>query len=472
MYVTNTLLDPEIDQLCPDERQEFLWGLWRNQLEYALFSETPAILRIMKDSGLELQDFQESADLLKFPIITKRMFRQFGDTAFLPEKYREALRHGQHDLRPYERLHVFPRFTGGSTVEELADYTLIRWSVSDWVGAMQSSTRGITQSNIEIRFPANAFANYTFDHIAAPFFTGVIVYNGGNYVPRHINLSDIDASNMLRMKACDGVISPPAAHQLKGRGLVELLAGDTDVHNPYFTRKNIKLIIVSSTPLTDRVYRLFERRRIPVKDGGGSTDIGAVLWNCTEDPLRFHSIEGNVLNEVVDRNGYPVEDGEFGLFLCSRIAGVVEPGPFLRQLRRDVDAVNSCHASGTELSDNIRERVSRIVGRDVLSLSSQQLESLREGVNAEYSESSRLVPNQATQLLRYSGLMNETQYFASVPCACGKNTAKMKGLNRTFDFDGSPADLQRPVVLEDKVSQPDVSGYHLRLPDGCAMVER
>lgn len=472
MFATNTLLDPRIDQLCPDERQEFLWGLWRNQLEYAVFSETPAVIQIMKDSALELGDFQEPADLLKFPIITKRVFRKFGDTDFLPKKYREALRHGQHGLRPHERLHVFPRFTGGSTVEKLADYTLIRWSVSDWLGAMQSSTRGISQSNIEIGFPANAFANYTFDHIAAPFFTGVVMYNGGNYVPRHINLSDIDAFNMLRMKECDGIISPPAAHQLKGRGLVEILAGDTDIDNPYFTGKNIKLIIVSSTPLTDKVYRLFEVRGIPVKDGGGSTDVGAVLWNCTEDPLRFHSIEGNVLNEVVDRNGCPVKDGEFGLFLCSRVAGVVEVDPFLARLYHDVDAVKTCLTSSIELPDDIRERVSRIIGRDVWSLSSQELESLRQGVNAEYSESSRLVPNQATQLLRYSGLMNETQYFAPAQCACGKNTAKMKGLTRIHDFDGSPADLQRPIVLEETLSKSDISGYHLRLPDGCTIIER
>ena len=472
MFVTNTLLDPKIDQLSPDERKEWLWDLWRNQLEYAVASETPAIIQILKDNGLELSDFQEPDDLLKFPIITKQTFRKIGDTAFLPRKYREALRCGQHGLKDHEVLHVFPRFTGGSTVQKLSDYTLIRWSISDWLGAMQSSTRGIKQSNLEIGFPANAFSNYTFDHIAAPFFTGVIMYNGGNYVPRHINLSDIDAFNMIRMKECDGIISPPAAHQLKGRGLVELLAGDTDIDNPYVTGKNIKLIIVSSTPFTGRIHELFEQRGIPVKDGGGSTDVGAVLWNCTEDPLRFHSIEGNVLNEVVDRNGLPVRDGESGLFLCSRIAGVVEADPYLRRLHHDVNSVTTNLTSGGELPDDTRKRVSRIIGRDVLSLNSEELESLRQGVNAEYLESNRLVPNQATQLLRYSGLMNETQFFAPAQCSCGKNTAKMKGLNRTHDFDSSPADLERPVVVEETVARSDISGYHLRLPDGCAIVER
>ena len=48
----------------------------------------------------------------------------------------------------------------------------------------------------------------------------------------------------------------------------------------------------------------------------------------------------------------------------------------------------------------------------------------------------------------------------------------MKGLKRTYDFDGHPVDLERPSVLEDAISESDVSGYHLRLPDGCAMVER
>jgi hypothetical protein len=292
MINTNTLLDPRVDQLCPDERKEFLWGLWRNQLEYALISETPAITQVMKDIGLELSDFKEPDDLLKFPIITKRKFREMGDTAFLPRKYLEALGYGQNNLENHERLHIFPRFTGGSTVHNLYDYTLIRWSNSDWLGAMQSSTRGILQSNKEIRLPANAFSNYTFDHIAAPFFTGVVIYNGGNYVPRHVNLSDIDAFNIIKMRRCDGIVSPPAAHQLKGRGLVELLSGDIDIDQPYVTAGNIKLIIVSSTPLTGRIYKLFERRGIPVKDGGGSTDVGAVLWNCTEDPLHFHSIEG------------------------------------------------------------------------------------------------------------------------------------------------------------------------------------
>jgi hypothetical protein len=471
MFVTNNLLNPRMDSLHPAERKEFLWGLWRNQLEYAVESDTPAIIQILRDNGLGLGDFQDPDDLLKFPVITKQMFRDLGDTAFLPRKYRDGLRHGQQGLQDHEKLHVFPRFTGGSTVQQLSDYTLIRWSKSDWLGAMQSSTRGIREAGRDIEFPANAFANYTFDHIAAPFFTGVVIYNGGNYVPRHVNLSDIDALNTIKGKRCDGIISPPAAHQLKGRGLVELLAGDIDIDEPYVTRENIKLIIVSSTPLTGRIYDLFERRGIPVKDGGGSTDVGAVLWNCTPDPLRFHSTDGNVLNEVVDRQGMPVADGETGLFLCSRIAGVTEADPFLRQLYNDVQELTT-EPDKAILPDDVRTRVSRVIGRDVLSLGAQELASLREGVEAEYTASNHLIPNQATQLLRYSGLMNETQYFDPGDCPCGKSTPKMKGLIRSYDYDGNPADLLRPVVLAEKTPQAQVSGYHLRLPDGCAIVER
>jgi hypothetical protein len=68
--------------------------------------------------------------------------------------------------------------------------------------------------------------------------------------------------------------------------------------------------------------------------------------------------------------------------------------------------------------------------------------------------------------------MNETRYYAPQPCACGKHTAKLEGLIRTYDYDGRPEDLERPTVLEEMLSEPDVSGYHLRLPDGCAIVER
>jgi hypothetical protein len=356
VFGTNTLLNPRIDQILPAQRTEFLWDLWRNQLEYAVRSDTPAIIELLKANGLELGDFKAPDDLLKFPIVTKRMFRELGDTAFLPIKYISALSHGQNSLETYERLHVFPRFTGGSTVQELCDYTLIRWSNSDWLGAMQSSTRGIREAGRKIEFPVNAFCNYTFDHIAAPFFTGVIIYNGGNYVPRHVNLSDMDAFNTIKLRRCDGIISPPAAHQLKGRGLVELLAGDVDIDAPYITSENIRLITVSSTPLTARIYDLFARRGIPVKDGGGSTDIGAVLWNCTHDPLRFHSIDGNVLNEVVDRKGIPVKDGETGLFLCSRIAGSVEADPFLGKLCRDIESLVTLSQAGKVPSADLRLR--------------------------------------------------------------------------------------------------------------------
>jgi hypothetical protein len=116
--------------------------------------------------------------------------------------------------------------------------------------------------------------------------------------------------------------------------------------------------------------------------------------------------------------------------------------------------------------------VSRIIGRDALSLSCGELDSLAEGVRTEYRQSSRLVPNQATQLLRFSGLMNETQYFAPAACPCGKTTAKVRGLIRSYDYDGSPQDLLRPVVLETEMPAADISGYRLGLPDGCAIVER
>jgi hypothetical protein len=337
---------------------------------------------------------------------------------------------------------------------------------------MQASTRGIRQSNRDIQFPANAFANYTFDHIAAPFFTGVVIFNGGNYVPRHVNLSDVDAFNMIKLNQCDGVISPPAAHHLKGRGLVELLAGDTDLQDPYFTGSNIKLVIVSSTPLTPRVYRLFARRGIPVKDGGGSTDVGAVMWNCTEDPLKFHSIEGNVLNEVVDRAGLAVGDGESGLFLASRIAGVVEAEPYLQQLLQAAEDVAEALAKDGPVPHAARRRLSRLLGRDVLSYSSESFAHVHNGIAAECAEANRLIPNQATQLLRYSGLMNETEYLAPHRCGCGKATPKMIGLRRTHDFDGHPADLHMPVVVEERAPVTELSGYQLRLPDGCEIVER
>lgn len=470
MFVSNNLLDPRIDQLSTEGRNLFLWDLWRNQLEYACTSKTPAIRQIMRECKLEISDFKNPEDILKFPVITKRMFREFGHFAFLPEKYRKALRYGQHNLKDYEKLHIFPRFTGGTSVRKLSDYTLIRWSNSDWLGAMQSSTRAVLQQNRQIRFPRNVFSNYTFDHIAAPYLTGVITHNNGSYVPRHSNLSDLDAFNMIRGECCDGIISPPAAHQIKGRGLVELLAGDIDIDNPYLTGKRIKLIIVSSTPLTARIYQLFERRGIVVKDAGGSTDVGGVLWNCTEDPLTFHSIEGQALNEVVDRKGYPVRNTQHGLFLCSRIAGVVEADRFLREL---YDNIKAAYHRKT-IADDTSKTLGNILGRDPSSMSSSELKRVYQGIKKEYEATMRIIPNQATQLMRYSGLMNETQYLSARDCPCGKNTPKMKGLLRTYDFDGSPEDIAVPTIIEtNQVERAgDVSGFHLRLPDGCEAVGR
>lgn len=468
MFMPNNLLDPKIDRLSIKERNRFLWDLWRNQLEYACISETPAIKQIMKANKLDISDFKNPADILKFPIITKRMFREIGHSGFLPEKYRKALKYGQQNLKNYEKLHIFPRFTGGTSVRKLSDYTLIRWSNSDWLGAMQSATRAILQQNRKIHFPSNVFSNYTFDHIAAPYLTGVIAYNNGNYVPRHSNLSDLDAFNMIKAECCDGIISPPAAHQIKGRGLVELLAGDIDIDNPYFTDKRIKLIIVSSTPLTERIYELFGRRGIVVKDAGGSTDVGGVLWNCTEDPLIFHSIEGQALNEVVDRKGYPVGNTQYGLFLSSRIAGVVEADRFLKELYHDIKAAYY----GKIIAEDASKTLRNILGRDPSSMSSSELKRVYQGIKSEYEAMTRIIPNQATQLLRYSGLMNETQYFSAKDCPCGKNTPKMKGLLRTYDFDGSPEDLAVPTVVEtNQVERTgDISGFHLRLPDGCEVV--
>ena len=72
------------------------------------------------------------------------------------------------------------------------------------------------------------------------------------------------------------------------------------------------------------------------------------------------------------------------------------------------------------------------------------------------------------QLLRMSVLMNETRYFDQKQCDCGKYTIKLMGMNRTWDLDGGPEDLIRPVaVLNGADKGPAVSGYKLGLPDGC-----
>jgi hypothetical protein len=42
MFVPNNLPDPRIDQLSTKEKNRFLWDRWRNQLEYACTSKTPA----------------------------------------------------------------------------------------------------------------------------------------------------------------------------------------------------------------------------------------------------------------------------------------------------------------------------------------------------------------------------------------------------------------------------------------------
>ena len=89
MFIANNLLDDRINTLDDALRKDFLWNLWREQLEYAIKENTPAIKQIMKEHGLQLSDFNQPEDLLKFPIITKQKFREIGDTNSMVKAMRE-----------------------------------------------------------------------------------------------------------------------------------------------------------------------------------------------------------------------------------------------------------------------------------------------------------------------------------------------------------------------------------------------
>lgn len=468
MFRYNNFLDPAIDKLDPQAREEWLQSLLLEQIRWAIDHETPWIIKKIKGLGLTINDFKKIDDRFKLGPFTKRNFRENGTRDLLPDHTRYSFDHGGAGLYPFERV-ALTRGAGGTTVKSVKDYTFVIWAQADWTAAMQASTRGILEDNSLIRLPARSATNYTIDHVAQPFFSSVIIFNGGTYFPRHVNVSNQEFFEMLVNEQCDGIISPPGTHLLKGKGLDELILYDWNLDKPYITKEKIKLVIVSSTPLSKELFEEFQKRRIPIKDGGGSTDIGAALWNCTADPLRWHAVEGAVYVEVWDRNTQrPAEYGQKGLLVASRIAGVIENEEFRRRYQLLYHVENILDQSGQEIPEFVHSRATEICGENILSIPQSKVQSYRVQAYQEYLDSCKIVPNQGSQLIQYSGLMNESTWFTPEECGCGKNAKKFQGLERSYDFDGNPDDLIQDQNV-DSTNRDEVSTIKLQLPDGCAV---
>jgi len=223
-----------------------------------------------------------------------------------------------YDLLPTEAgpFHMC-RGTGGTT----GTPTNVFWTSADWTAAIQAICRFL-EPLTQLR-PLVAWNGYHQGHAAGPSFDDVIRALGGTPLPRHFRSRDVDAVEEIRRMRANVIVITPQTGSGKGGSLEDLLAED----HSFLSRLQIKALLLSSTSLTFELLEEIRRQGVStVVNLYGCSEAFPAAISCPADPLTFHLCPGPNFVEIVDDAGMPVQAGERGLVVVSRVAAVSGQG--------------------------------------------------------------------------------------------------------------------------------------------------
>lgn len=303
--------DPLWDTVNNDQRESWIVELTRLQLAY-MKREIPFYSTFY--ASISANDICSLKDCItKIPALTKSQVRQLNSPFdLLSKKYIEQ--------QPKKLL--LHRGTGGTTGQP----TSVFFTHGDFRACIEGCSRYYLNLKDELS-PIIAFDNYNQGHISAPYFEALFreLFNCC-IITRNFQSSDEDALHQLVQHRCNAIITPAIATH-KGGSLEDLLDADVRTGTNYINGDNIKIILCSSTEVTDELYQEITDLGIKyVINAYGSTDVGGVAWSYATDPRILNLNFGHITAFVVDDDQRHVKDGERGYLIASKIGSYQEDG--------------------------------------------------------------------------------------------------------------------------------------------------
>jgi phenylacetate-CoA ligase len=119
------------------------------------------------------------------------------------------------------------------------------------------------------------------------------------------------------------LVAPSKAVRGKGTGLQTLLEEDAK----FLSRHGVRWWIGSSGTFDpDTIGSARHQGVETISNLYGCSEFGLFAISCPSNPGDFHIAQGHVLVEVVDENGVPVKDGQFGRVVVTHLRGMDREG--------------------------------------------------------------------------------------------------------------------------------------------------
>jgi phenylacetate-CoA ligase len=295
--------NPNIDRINPDTRNTWLVDAFRRQLWYAR-NNVPYWNDRLSNAKVDETNIESLSDLSNIPVLTKEEIRSALPLELLPRSNVSKL--------------SINRWTSGTTGKPTVSF----WTDSDWAGVVASVARALRrQSPIQSPVAFNAFSQ---GHVTGPLIgaglrnIGAVVFDRGHHLEEvfstaaHIELFEINT-----------IVIPGKSVKGKATGLDGLLDEDPNL----LKRHGVQWWIgAAGTFEIVTVERAKDQGVISITNFYGSSEFAPFATSCSRNIGDFHISQGHVLVEVVNQQGYPVDNGEFGHIVVTHLCGMDDNG--------------------------------------------------------------------------------------------------------------------------------------------------
>ena len=189
----------------------------------------------------------------------------------------------------------------------------------DDYAALVAVTARILARQAPIERPS-VFNVYSQAHMTGPLYHAALNRLGGVVFDRsHHAEETFPASAQAELFDFDTLVSPAKALRGKGVGLQTLLDEDAD----FLSRHGVRWWIGSSGTFDPDTITSARRQGVEaISNLYGCSEFGLFAISCPSNPGDFHVAQGHVLVEVVDQDGVPVRDGQFGRIVVTHLRGM------------------------------------------------------------------------------------------------------------------------------------------------------
>jgi phenylacetate-CoA ligase len=300
---TMKLDDPIFDSMTANDRDPPLLEALRDQIAF-MRGANPFWRERLANAAVDETKITGPGDLARIPILTKQELRSLRPVVLLPQNIDSDIAIG--------------RWTSGTSGRPTVNF----WSTDDYAALVAVTARMLARQ-APIQRP-RVFNAYSQAHMTGPLYHAALSRLGAVVFDRSHHAEEIfPTSAQAELFDFDALVAPSKAVRGKGIGLQTLLEEDPD----FLSRHSVRWWIGSSGTFgPDTIASARCQGVEAISNLYGCSEFGLFAISCPSNPGDFHVAQGHVLVEVVDQDGVPVRDGQFGRIVVTHLRGMDREG--------------------------------------------------------------------------------------------------------------------------------------------------